>query len=691
MNYTPENVKNILIAGHGGAGKTSLVEAMLFTTGAADRLGKIEAGTTVCDYDQEEIRRGVSLSSALAPVEYSGTKLNFIDAPGLFDFELGLYEGVMAAETVLITVSAHDGLQVGALKAYSLAAKHKKSHMFYISKMDTEHADFYKIFEDLKATFGPSVCPVVVPVGEGDDITYVNLIDMRCYKYDNGKPVEMPMPATGHRLDGLMAAISEAVAETNEDLFEKYFSGEHFTAEEMKMGVKEGVRTGAITPVICGAATKLAAVDLALEIIASLLPSAAGAPAPMATGPNGNMAELPCDPTGPLASYVFKTVADPFVGKLSFVKVFSGTLKDDSPLENSRTGEGERIGKLIFVRGKKQTDTKEIAAGDIGAITKLNNTKTGDMLCAPGKPYTVAGAEMPKPTYAMALTLKQKGDESKISTAMQRLIEEDGTLAYEMNGETMQQVLAGLGEQHLDVVLAKLKAKFGIEAELAPPRVAYRETIRKKVKAEGKHKKQTGGHGQYGHVVIEFEPTDAPGLVFEENVFGGTVPRNFFPAVEKGLQDAVKRGVIAGYPVVGLKATLLDGSYHPVDSSEMAFKTAAGIAYREGLKNATPVLLEPVGLLKAYVPENNTGDIMGEVNKRRGRVMGMEPDENGLQRVEAEVPMSEVQDFTTYMRSLTQGRGHYSITFQRYEPLPQNLEAKVVEEAAKFMGADKEE
>ena len=548
MNYLPENVKNILVAGHGGSGKTSFVEALLFATGAADRQGKVESGNTVCDYDPEEIRRGISLSSALAPLEYGGMKMNMIDAPGLFDFELGQYEGIMAAETVCITISAHDGLQVGAQKAYDLAVKNGKSHMFYISKMDTEHADFYKIFEDLKAQFGPSVCPVVVPVGAGDDIVYVNLVDMHSYKYENGKAVEMPMPATGHRLDGLMAAISEAVAETSDDLFEKYFSGEHFTAEEMRKGVKEGIRSGAITPVICGAATKLAAVDLALDIMATLLPSAGNAPAPTVETPAGELEELPCNPAGPLAAYVFKTVADPFVGRLSFVKVLSGTLKSDTPLENSRTGEGERIGKLTFVRGKKQIDTPEITAGDIGAITKLNATRTGDMLCAPGKPYTMEGVSMPKPTFAMALVLKNKGDEGKISGAMQRLIEEDGTLTYEMNPETLQQIISGLGEQHLDVVMAKLKAKFGIDAELAMPRVAYRETIRKKVKAEGKHKKQTGGHGQYGHVVIEFEPTDSPEpLLFEENVFGGTVPRNFFPAVEKGLQDSVKRGVIAGY------------------------------------------------------------------------------------------------------------------------------------------------
>ena len=685
LDYTAKNLKNVLLAGHMGSGKTTLAEALLYYTKGTDRFGSVDDGNTVGDFDAEEIRRKASLFSSILPVESDGTKINIIDAPGLFDFELGVYEGVMAAESVIIAVSSRDGLQVGALKAYKLAKKMNKSRMFYIAKLDVDNADFYKTLEELKTEFGPSVCPVVVPHVAGDITTYIDLIDMEAFVYEGGKTKKVDMPDTGHRLEGLVAAISEAVAEADETLFEKYFSGEQFTPEEIRKGIYMGVKAGTITPVICGSATKFEAVDLTLEAIKVLLPAAADVTA-AAKDKDGNEVELACDAAGPLVAYVFKTIADPFVGKLSFVKVLSGVLKQDSPAVIARTGETEKLGKLIAVKGKKQTDITQIVAGDIAAVTKCAELETGDCLCSPGKVYKIEGAVFPAPSLTMAIRVKTKGDEGKISTALARLIEEDRTLKYEVNTETVQQLISGLGEQHLDVIVAKLKAKFGVDVELSRPRVAYRETIRKKVDAEGKHKKQTGGHGQYGHVKITFEPCDAQELVFEEKVFGGSVPRNFFPAVEKGLQGAVQRGVVAGYPVVGIKATLTDGSYHPVDSSEMAFKLAAGLAYRTGLAQASPVLLEPIGTLKAYVPDDNTGDMMGEVNKRRGRVLGMQPFEDGLQEIAAECPMSELFDFTTFMRSLTQGRGFFTVEFARYEPLPQPLEAKVIEEAKKLFG-----
>ena len=684
MSYANTNIRNILVAGHGGCGKTTLVEALLYLTGALERMGRVEDGTTVCDFDPEEAKRHASLSSAVAPVENNGYKFNLIDVPGLFDFEAGLYEGIAAAESVLITVSGRSGVTVGAEKAYKLAEKYGKSRMVFVSKMDLENADFYKILEDLKVKFGPSICPCVVPVKQDDGtLLYVNLFSQKAFKYESGKQIQVDLPDMGHRFDGLVEAMSEAVAETDDALMEKFFGGEAFTTEEIVEGMRIGVKSGVITPVFCGSALNLQALDMLLYNMEKLLPSP-HLEAFAAEDKDGNPVKLPCEPGDPTAVLVFKTVADPFVGKMSYVKVASGKLTAASSLVNSRTGEPERMGKLVSVRGKKQTDVTEITAGDIGVITKLATAKTGDTLCDPARVVSLPTAAFPNPTLSMALKVAKKGDEGKIGAALARLMEEDPTINFRVDGETGQQLLSGLGEQHLDVVCARLKAKFGVDVTLTTPRVAYRESVRKKCKAQGRHKKQTGGHGQFGDVWIEFEPCDSEELVFEEKVFGGSVPKNYFPAVEKGLRQAAQHGVLAGYPVVGLKATLLDGSYHPVDSSEMAFIMAAKLAYKAALPEAGPVLLEPVGSLKAHVPADNTGDIMGEVTKRRGRVLGMSPDEDGLQVVEAEVPMAEMQDFTTFMRQLTQGRGHFEFDFVRYETLPSNLEAKVIEEAKKL-------
>ena len=492
------------------------------------------------------------------------------------------------------------------------------------------------------------------------------------------------MPDFGHRLDGLTAAVSEAVAETDEALFEKYFSGEQFTRDEIIRGVHTGVTNGSISPVLCGCSSNLQGIDMLLDCIVDLLPSPWEKGGEVAVDAEGEPVEIDCTDEAPLAAYVFKTVADPFVGKLSYVKVISGKLSSDAPVVNARTGQQEKLGKIIYVIGKKQEDTAYITAGDIGAVTKLTATQTGDTLCDPKKVVSFDPINFPRPCLSMAIKPQAKGDEAKVASSLQRLIEEDPTIAYENNAETHQQVITGLGEQHLDVLVSKLKNKFGVSVSLEVPRVPYRETIRKKVKVQGKHKKQSGGHGQFGDVWIEFEPTVGDDLVFEEKVFGGAVPKSFFPAVEKGLQDCVKHGVLAGYPVVGLKATLVDGSYHPVDSSEMSFKMAASLAYKAGMPQASPVLLEPIGNLKVYVPDSNTGDIIGDLNKRRGRVLGMNPSTDGLQEIEADVPMSEMADFATAIRSLTQGRGYFTFDFARYEQLPSNLEAKVIEDAKKF-------
>lgn len=681
--YNANNIKNIAVIGHGGSGKTSLVEALLYNTGATDRLGKIAEGNTVCDYDAEEIKRKSSINLAIAPFEYRDCKFNLLDTPGLFDFEAGLCEGIRAAESVVLAVSGKSGVTVGAKKAFKKAKKQGKASMIFVGKLDRESADFYKVLEQLKAAFGPSVCPIVVPFVKDRVIEcYINLLDMKAYKYVDGKPMEVEVPPSEHRIEGLLTAISEAVAETDEELFEKYFSGEKFTNDELVRGIHKGVKSGDITPVYCGSAYTMEGMDMFLNGMNILLPTAKESAIETGQDENGNDVAVICEETKPLVATVFKTVADPFVGKLSYIKVISGVLTSDAQVVNMRTGEPEKIGKLVILRGKKQEDTKSIPAGDIGAVSKMS-AKTGDTLCA-GTKVTLQTAEFPKACYSMVLRPLNKGDESKISSGMHRLVEEDLTIRYEHDYETHQQIISGLGEQHLDVAVAKLKTKFGVDVKLEPPVVAYRETIRKKVKVQGKHKKQSGGHGQFGDVWIEFEPCDSDDLVFEEKVFGGSVPKNFFPAVEKGLRDCIHKGVVAGYPVVGLKATLVDGSYHPVDSSEMSFKMAASLAYRAGLPQASPILLEPIGSLKVLVPDSNTGDMMGELNKRRGRVMGMNPDEDGTTLIEAEVPMSEMQDFTTLVRQMTQGSGSFELTFARYEQLPSNLEAKVIEEAKKL-------
>ncbi len=677
------NIKNIALAGHHGSGKTSLAEALLYCAGASDRLGKIADGTTVCDYDPEEIKRKGSISTALASFTYEDNKINLLDTPGILDYAGEMQSGIAAADTVLITVSAKSGVHVGTKKAYAAAQAMGKSTMFAITKIDDKDANFFNVLTELKTVFGPTVCPVVVPVIQnGEIVSYVNLIEMKAYKYDDkGKAVEVGLPEDeltekDYRLEGLVAAISEAVAETDEALMEKFFEGESFTQKELIDGIHNGMNNGMITPVVCTSAQTLAGIDMLLKEFGLLVPAANEVPAAQAEA-GDDMVELACDASAPLAALVCKTVADPFVGKMSYLKVLSGTISSDMTVVNSKTGAEEKIGKLYTLLGKKQTEVKSASAGDIVAAVKIS-ANTGDTLCAAAR---VASAEMPAfphACYSMAVRAKAQGDEAKISAGMQRLVEEDPTLTYEQDPLTKEMILSGLGEQHLEIAVAKLKAKFGAEVKLSVPQVAYRETIRKKVEAEGKHKKQSGGHGQYGHVKIAFEPCVSDTLVFEEKVFGGSVPKNYFPAVEKGLQDAVKKGVLAGCPVVGLKAILLDGSYHPVDSSEMAFKMAASIAYKEGMKNADPVMLEPISTLNVTAPDDNTGDIMGELNKRRGRVLGMEPAGKGETTITAEVPVREMHDFAMYLRQVTRGMGSFTMEFLRYEPLPANLLSEVI-------------
>ena len=680
--YQAKNIINLAVAGHGGAGKTSLAEAMLYLAGVSDRRGKVGEGNTVCDYDPEEIRRKASISAASAPLEWKNKKINLLDAPGLFDFEGGMCEAMRAADTALIVVSGRDGVAVGTEKAFAAAEKNGLAKIFFVNGLCDESARFYRVFEDLKANFGPSVCPVVVPfIQDGQANIYINLLEYKAYDYSGGKPVAVAMPDMGDRLEGLRTAIYEAVAETDDELFEKYFAGEPFTPEEVIVGVSKGVKSGTITPVFCGDALLMRGMEQFMDGLCWLAPSAEEKAGEIGLDVDGSPVELSVNEDGAAAAIVFKTVADPFIGKLSYVKVVSGKISTDSQLVNMRTGNTERVGKTVMLVGKKQVDVKYIGAGDIGAIPKLTATNTGDTLCSPTRKVTLDGVEYPNPTLRMAIVPAKKGEEDKVAQGMMRLSEEDPTLQFSTNNETHEMILSGLGEQHLDVAVSKLKSKFGVDVTLKKPKVPYRETIRKTVQVQGRHKKQTGGHGQVGDVWIEGSPCDSEGLEFGERVVGGSVPKGFFPAVEKGLRECIQRGPLAGYPVVGLSAVLYDGSYHPVDSSEMAFKTAAALAYKAGMPQANPVLLEPIGHLKATVPDANMGDVMGEVNKRRGRVLGMEPAGEGKQTVEADVPMAEMHDFTTFIRQCTQGRGSFTFGFERYEEAPSNVAQKVIEEA----------
>lgn len=682
--YKCKNIRNIALTGHGGSGKTSVAEGLLYKCGEIERMGKVSDGSSVCDYDAEEIKRKISLSTSLAYCQWKDVKINILDTPGQFDFAAGMYEGISAAESVVIALPAKDGVQVGTIKAYNEAVKRKKATMFVVTRMEEENSNFYKCLEELKTQFGPSICPIVVPFDKyGTVESYINLLEMKAYTYDNGVPTEVEMPASENRLKGLRAAMAEAVAETDEDLMMRFFEneGEDFTEAELVKGLHDGVHSGNITPVVCCSGDTLAGVDMLLNTIIYMLPS------PDERGGElcENGAKILYNESGALSAKVFKTIADPFVGKMSFVKIVTGTLSAGSEIYNQTTGTVERIGKLLSLQGKKSEEMIEAYAGDIVAVTKLS-AATGDTLTTAGSDIVFARENFPKACYFKAVSAVNKNDEGKISNAIKRMIEEDPTLSYIHNHETHQRILGGLGEQHLDAALAKMKAKFGVDVVVSEPIIAYRESIRKKSTAEGKHKKQSGGHGQYGHVKIEFEPCDSDTLVFEERVFGGSVPKNFFPAVEKGLQESTAHGVLAGYPVVNLKATLFDGSYHPVDSSEQAFKMAAHIAYKQGLADASPCLLEPIYLVKVVLDDASTGDIMTVINKRRGTVLGMNPseDEKGMTVLDAQMPQSEITDLATVVRQITKGMGYFTAEFDHYEQLPQALEADVIANAPKY-------
>jgi len=673
MQFSAEKIRNVCLMGHGGDGKTSLAEALLFFTKGTDRQGKVADGNTTCDFDAEEIKRQITISTSIAPVEWNGHKINLIDTPGYFDFEGEVLQGLRAAESAVIVVSAKSGSSVGTEKAFKLTQKYNKPVLFFISKLDEENSDYFKALNKLKDKFGVSVCPITLPIMDGLKINgYVDLIDMKGKNYVNGKIVEVAIPADmNDSVEEMRNILNESIAETSDELMEKFFGGEEFTKDEIHKALLSGVKSRKISPVLAGSSFLLSGMDILLNTLVDVTP------------------KPDVDSAKPTALFVFKTIADPFVGKMSFFKVLSGVVKQGSSLNNLTNSSAEKLGHIFVIKGKKQTEVEDFAAGDIGVVTKLSNTATGDILAA-NDGVEVEELVYPKPCLSMAIFPKAKGDEEKIAQGLNRLAEEDLTFTFGLNAETHEQIISGMGEMHIDVIVSKLKTKFGVSVELKEPKVAYREAIRKKVKVQGKHKKQSGGHGQFGDVWIEFEPTDALELVFEEKIFGGSVPKNFHPAVEKGLRESAIKGILAGYPVVGIKATLVDGSYHDVDSSEMSFKMAAAIAYKEGMKQAGPVILEPIGTLKVLIPDAMMGDVIGDINKRRGQIMGMNPSkEEGLQEVSAEVPMAEMHSYAIDLRSMSRGRGSFEIEFARYQDAPSNIAQDVVEKAKATMEEEK--
>ena len=669
MSYASKDIRNIALLGHGGNGKTSLAESILFLTGVTDRLGSTAAGNSVSDYDQEEIRRQISISASTMYTEYQKTKINIIDTPGYFDFAGEVAQALRVADIGIICVSAKDGLNVGAEKAWKALTDAGVPRAIYISKVYEEHADFYKAFEQLREKFGPSLSPMSAPIMDGAKVTgLVDILARKAYKYEGKNRSEIPMPADmADRVEEMYSEIAENAAGTSEELMDKYLETMELSAEEIYGALGTGIAECEITPVFCGSAVTGLGTIVLLDAIKNFFPY------PREGGKR-------VDENAPAKAIVYKTISDQF-GKFSLFKVIAGKVTPDMTLVNARSGAQEKLGHIYYMQGKKNIEVQEIGCGDIGAVSKLSDTKTGDTLCDSKAVEAAPGIEYAVPCYSMAIAPKTKGQEDKVAQGLARLGEEDRSFTITNNAETKQMVIAGAGDIHLDVLCSKLKNKFGVEVELSPAKVPYREKIRKPLKAHGRHKKQSGGHGQFGDVWIEFEPQDEQeDMIFAENVFGGSVPKNFFPAVEKGLRECCQKGVLAGYPMVFLKATLYDGSYHPVDSSEMAFKTAASLAYKE-LVNASPVILEPIGLLKVTIPDANMGDIMSDISsKRRGTVMGMNA-EGGMQTVEAEVPMAEMSSYAIDLRSMTQGRGSFTLEFSRYNEAPAAVQQKIIDEA----------
>lgn len=688
QTYKFENIRNVVLLGHGGCGKTTLVESMAYTTGITDRMGKTEDGNTISDYDKEEIKRKFSISTSLVPIIWKDTKINFLDAPGYFDFVGEVEEAVDAADAAVIVVSAKAGIEVGTLKAWDLCERYKLPRIIFVTDMDDDNASFRQVVEDLKETYGNRIAPFHTPIRENEKfIGFVNVVKMAGRKFTNkpGEYTDGDIPDyCMEYTENYRSTLLESVAETSEELMEKFFEGEDFTEIELETAIRQSVAIGDMVPVLCGSGVQGRGCHALLQAIDKYFPSPNKC---VITGMNKKtnttfMADY--DANKSFSAKVFKTIADPFIGKFSLIKVCSGILKSDDSVYNSRTGTEEKLSRLYVLRGKEQIEVKELYAGDIGAIGKLSDTETGDTLSSKAEPIEYVPMKISVPYTYVKYSTVNKGDEDKVSQALSKLMEEDLTLKTVNDTENRQTLLYGIGEQQLEVVKSKLLTRYKVDINLEKPRVPYRETIRKSVQVQGRHKKQSGGAGQFGDVVMIFEPSgdlETP-YVFEERIVGGSVPRNFHPAVEKGIAESVLRGPLAGYPVVGIKAVLIDGSYHPVDSNEMAFKLAAIKAFKAGIMDASPILLEPIASLKVVIPDAYTGDIMGDLSKRRGRVLGMNPVANGKQEIIADIPVASLYGYSTDLRSMTGGYGDFSYEFSRYEPAPSDVQAKVIEENA---------
>ncbi len=684
--YQTKDIRNIALMGHGGEGKTTLMEALLFAAGAIDRQGRVEDGNTVTDFDAEEIKRSISISAAAAPIEWNQKMLNIVDVPGYFDFIGELMGPLRVVETAAILVSAVSGIAVGTEKAWDYAGKNNVGRMFIVNQMDRDHADFMKVQSALRDKFGSSVVPIMLPIGNGSSYSgVVNVLENKAYERVNkGKPKEIPVPAD--MADDIAVAleeITEAAASSDDELMMKYLDEGELSHEEIIEGFKAGMISGQICPVVPCSALNGIGVSKLLDVMADFLPSPKRSEYKGINPKTGDEEVRHCNVEEPFSAFVYKTIADPFVGKLSLFKVTSGTITTGTALYNSNCDKTEKSSGLYILRGKKQINAQQLNAGDFGALSKLQYTGTGDTLCDPQKPIKFAPIEFPEPCLSKAVFAAKQGEEDKVFSGLARLMEEDPSIKVEKNAETTETLLSGQGELHLDVVRNKLATKFGAQAVLQDPRIPYRETIKKTIDVQGRHKKQSGGHGQFGDVWIEFSPIGDTGIdfEFEDAVVGGVVPRNFIPSVEKGLRENIVKGVLAGYPMVGLHAKLHDGSYHPVDSSEMAFKTAARIAYKKCI-DASPVLLEPVMHVEVFVPDEYMGDVMGDMNKRRGRIMGMNQ-VDGMQQLVAEAPHAEMFKYATDLRSMTQSRGSFTMKFERYEEVPANVAQKIIENAKK--------